>query len=78
MFNVNVTVPPGFTGFGAADAVSVTSAESVMATVALPVAVHEPLVTTTLMVALPLGPAVQRIDGVPSPLVIVPPVIDQL
>jgi hypothetical protein len=77
-FSVIVTVPPALTGFGAAIAVSARSAASVMATVALPEAVQEPLVTTMLITALPLAPAVHVIDGVPTPFVIVPPVIDQL
>ena len=77
-FSVIVTVPPALTGFGPAFAVRARSAAAVMATVALPEAVQEPLVTTMLITALPLPPAVQVIDGVPSPFVIVPPVIDQL
>lgn len=77
-FSVIVTVPPALTGFGPAIAVRARSAASVMATVALPEAVQEPLVTTTLITALPLAPAVQVIDGVPLPFVIVPPLIDQL
>jgi hypothetical protein len=75
--NVNVTIPPVLTVFGAAVAARARSAESTMATVALPEAVHEPLVTTILSVTLPDAPAVQVIDGVPLPLVIVPPLIDQ-
>jgi hypothetical protein len=76
-FSVNVTMPPASTGLGVAVAESARSAASAMATVVLPEAVQEPLVTTTLMTAVPLGPAVQRIDGVPLPLVMVPPVIVQ-
>ena len=77
-FSVIVTVPPALTGFGLAVALRARSATSVMATVALPDAVHDPLVMTMLITALPLAPAVQVIDGVPPPFVIVPPVIDQL
>src|SRR3954471_20319638 len=76
--SVKVTVPPLLTGFGAALIVSATSAESVMATFAVPEAEQEPLVIATPMVAVPLLPAVQTIDGVPLPLVIVPPEMVQL
>jgi hypothetical protein len=76
--SVKVTVPPVLTGFGAALIVSARSAESLMATVTLPEAVQEPLVMLMLIVAaLPL-PAVQTIEGVPLPPVIVPPEIVQL
>jgi hypothetical protein len=77
-FSVIVTVPPALTGFGLAVALIARSAALVMATVALPDAVHDPVVMTMLMTALPLASAVQVIDGVPSPFVIVPPLIDQL
>ena len=76
--SVKVTVPPALTGFGAAVIVSARSAESLMATLTLPEAVQEPLVMVMLMVAVPLLPAVQTIDGVPLPLVIVPPEMVQL
>jgi len=77
-FSVKVTMAAALTGFGLADIVSARSAAPAMATVALPEAVHDPLVTVMLMMALPLLAAVQVIDGVPLPLVIVPPVIVQL
>jgi len=75
--DVKVIVPPALTGFGPAVIVSIRSAESRMATVVLPGAAHEPVVTVTLMTTLLPLPAVQVIDGVPLPLVIVPPEIDQ-
>ena len=75
-FRVKVMVSPGLAGFGLPVIVSARSAES-RATVALPEAEQEPLVTTTLILTLAPLPAVQVIDGVPLPLVIVPPVIDQ-
>jgi hypothetical protein len=77
-FRVKVTVPPALTGLGLAAAVRDRSAESAIVTVALPEAVHDPLATVTLRMAMPLFPAVQVIDGVPLPLMIVPPVIVQL
>ena len=76
--SAKVIVPPGLTGFGVAVIVSATSAESVMATLTLPDAEQEPLVMVMPIVAVPLLPAVQTIDGVPLPLVIVPPEIVQL
>lgn len=74
---VNASGAPALTGFGLADAVRARSAASVTATVTLPDAVQEPLVMVRLSVALGPLPAVQTIDGVPLPLVIVPPEIDQ-
>ena len=75
-FRVKVMVSPALAGFGLPVIVSARSAAP-RSTVALPEAVQEPLVTTTLILTLAPLPAVQRIDGVPLPLVMVPPVIDQ-
>ena len=76
--SVKVTVPPALTGFGAALIVSARSAESLMATLTLPEALQEPLVMVTEIVAVLPLPAVQTMDGVPLPLVMLPPEIVQL
>src|SRR5207302_6592255 len=73
--SVKVTVPLALTGFGAALIVSSRSAESLMATLTLPEALQEALVMVMLTVAILPLPAVQTIDGVPLPLVMVPPEI---
>lgn len=79
MLMVKVIASPAFTGFGVAETVIDRSAEALlaMAIVALPEVVHDPVVWLTLMAALPLAPAVHVIDGVPLPLVIVPPLMVQ-